>query len=169
MKMARIRAILYAAAVNEPTLFQLAREPLVVPPIEAAIAAQTLLPHRGSWLLIDAVTGFDRSRGLVQVHAAGSPKVDGHFPAEPIYPGVLLVEIINQASLCLLGLLGEPTTARLIRILGAEFLRPVRPSEAVSARAGLATRDSLKARAYGQLLVGDDVRATAIVEVACSG
>ena len=60
---------------------------------------KTFLPHRGTMLLLDEM-GLD-----AQGHAVGAlrirgdePFLDGHFPGNPIVPGVMLCEIIAQSA-----------------------------------------------------------------------
>ena len=54
--------------------------------------------------------------------APGHPCLPGHFPGEPIVPGVLLLDHVAQA---LRGWRGQ----RLARVIEAKFLRPLRPAE----------------------------------------
>ncbi|RUO80571.1 3-hydroxyacyl-[acyl-carrier-protein] dehydratase FabZ [Idiomarina tyrosinivorans] len=63
-----------------------------------------LLPHRYPFLLIDRVIDCDSSS---KIHAVknvtfNEPVFMGHFPGNPIFPGVLLLEGMAQAA----GLLG---------------------------------------------------------------
>ncbi|MEH1122994.1 3-hydroxyacyl-ACP dehydratase FabZ family protein [Micromonospora sp. CPCC 206061] len=55
---------------------------------------------------------------------ADDPYLVGHFPGEPIYPGVFLVESARQA---VAGLLGGPVT--LVAVVEARFAAPLRPGD----------------------------------------
>ena len=58
-----------------------------------------LLPHRNPMLLVDKVTeiGSDYIVGVKNV-TMNEPFFEGHFPEEPIMPGVLLVEAMSQCG-----------------------------------------------------------------------
>lgn len=59
---------------------------------------EAILPHRGEWLMLDRVVKMVMGQLKVEYHVPENPNwVSGHFPGEPIMPGVLLVEIGNQA------------------------------------------------------------------------
>lgn len=61
---------------------------------------QALLPHRYPFLLVDRVVemeGFQRAVGLKNV-SVNEPFFQGHYPAEPIMPGVLIVEALAQLA-----------------------------------------------------------------------
>lgn len=67
-----------------------------------------LLPHRYPFLLVDKVVSCD---GQSMIHAVknvtvNEPIFTGHFPENPIFPGVLLLEAMAQAA----GLLGFKIT-----------------------------------------------------------
>src|ERR1700745_4179850 len=79
---------------------------------EAAPAKTTLditdimriLPHRFPFLLIDRVVDLTRRERIVAIKnvTINEPFFAGHFPNQPIMPGVLIVEAIAQAGGALL-------------------------------------------------------------------
>ena len=89
------------------------------------------LPHREPFIFVDEVVELvpgQSARG-VKVFPPEAPFFQGHFPGEPLVPGVLLTEALAQVA----GIaVGEPGVAlRLTAIKSMKFLRPVRPSETV--------------------------------------
>lgn len=61
---------------------------------------QALLPHRPPFVLVDKIIEFEpRTRivGLKNVSAT-DPAIQGHFPENPIYPGVLIIESMIQTA-----------------------------------------------------------------------
>lgn len=91
------------------------------------------LPHRYPMLLIDRVESLDPDKGIVAVKAVtiNEPFFQGHFPARPIMPGVLIVEALAQAAGVLaveaLGLAGSGKLVYFMAIEGAKFRQPVEP------------------------------------------
>jgi 3-hydroxyacyl-[acyl-carrier-protein] dehydratase len=91
------------------------------------------LPHRYPMLLIDRVEEIVPRKRIVALKAVtiNEPFFQGHFPARPIMPGVLLVEAMAQASGVLavesLGLAGSGKLVYFMAIDGAKFRRPVEP------------------------------------------
>jgi 3-hydroxyacyl-[acyl-carrier-protein] dehydratase len=131
-------------------------------------ALHALLPHRPPFLLLDAVTAVDLARGAIageRVVDAADPVFAGHFPGDPVYPGVLLVEAMAQLLACL-GTLDAGLARRAFASqCRATFLRPVRPGDALTVLAMRAGEpDELVERGLGQILRGDDVCAVAYVE-----
>ncbi|KMT65437.1 3-hydroxyacyl-ACP dehydratase FabZ [Catenovulum maritimum] len=60
----------------------------------------TLLPHRYPFLLIDRVLDYkdlDYLHGYKNI-TVNEPIFTGHFPGKPIFPGVLIVEALAQAT-----------------------------------------------------------------------
>lgn len=92
-----------------------------------------LLPHRYPFLLIDRVTSYELGKSI---HAYKNITINeecflGHFPGEPIFPGVLILEAMAQAA----GLLGFKTMGnsdKLYLYAGidkARFKAPVIPGD----------------------------------------
>ena len=91
------------------------------------------LPHRYPMLLVDRVESLDPDKGIVAIKAVtiNEPFFQGHFPARPIMPGVLIVEALAQAAGVLavysLGLSGSGKLVYFMAIEGAKFRQPVEP------------------------------------------
>lgn len=101
------------------------------PLLHDAEEVQRWIPHRPPMLLLDGVTSFTEGERCVSVRRVGlqDPFVQGHFPGEPIVPGVYLVENIAQTACFLVqrGVGGAAGVPVLVRIERCSFLAPVRP------------------------------------------
>ena len=91
------------------------------------------LPHRYPMLLVDRVESLDPEKGIVAIKAVtiNEPFFQGHFPARPIMPGVLIVEALAQAAGVLaveaLDLAGSGKLVYFMAIENAKFRQPVEP------------------------------------------
>src|SRR5947209_19865107 len=91
------------------------------------------LPHRYPMLLVDRVESLDSDKGIVAIKAVtiNEPFFQGHFPARPIMPGVLIVEALAQAAGVLaveaFGLAGSGKLVYFMAIEGAKFRLPGEP------------------------------------------
>ena len=136
---------------------------------------ENLLPHRDPFLRSTQVTALDPAGAAI----AGTRRIDpadpvfrGHFPHEPVYPGVLQLEIVGQLALCLLGLLegaapgaGRARAARAYKIHHAIFTAPVRPGDALAVLAKLAENGDYTATCAGQIVKNGTICAFAVMEV----
>jgi 3-hydroxyacyl-[acyl-carrier-protein] dehydratase len=63
-----------------------------------------LIPHRHPFLLIDTIEELELGKRVVAIKniSGNDPVFQGHFPHKPIYPGVLLIESMAQACVCLI-------------------------------------------------------------------
>lgn len=135
-----------------------------------------LIPHRDPFLLVDSIDGIDLEtktiRGIKLV-AETDPVFAGHFPGEPIYPGVLQVEMMGQLALCLARLadVGKdgsavaPPRIRAIRIHHALYIEPVLPGDHLTVHAGIIDDTGMTAISAGQLFKGSTLCSCSVQEV----
>jgi 3-hydroxyacyl-[acyl-carrier-protein] dehydratase len=59
-----------------------------------------ILPHRYPFLLVDRVLDYEIDKNLTAIKnvSINEPFFGGHFPHRPVFPGVLLIEAMAQAS-----------------------------------------------------------------------
>ena len=102
------------------------------------------LAHRYPMLLVDRVTQFESGKSLTAIKnvSINEPYFNGHFPGQPIMPGVLIIEAMAQAT----GLLGfrtmgeEPQTDMLYILVGVDkvkFKQQVVPGDQLELHAEL--------------------------------
>jgi 3-hydroxyacyl-[acyl-carrier-protein] dehydratase len=93
------------------------------------------LPHRYPFLLVDRIVdirGDEHGIGIKNV-TANEPQFVGHFPNNPVMPGVLLLEGMAQTAgtLCIRSLPGQakPGLVYFLTIDKAKFRKPVIPGD----------------------------------------
>ena len=98
-------------------------------------AIQELLPHRYPFLLVDRVVEFEAHKRVLAYKnvTCNEPFFNGHFPGQPVMPGVLVVEALAQAGGLLTQLSHQSGTDGklfyLVKIDGAKFSRMVVPGD----------------------------------------
>ncbi len=91
------------------------------------------LPHRDPFVFVDRVLELEHGRRAVAIKhvRADEDWARGHFPGDPVLPGVLLVEALAQAAA--LVFLADPKLAGArVFLLGVDkmrFRKPVRPGD----------------------------------------
>jgi 3-hydroxyacyl-[acyl-carrier-protein] dehydratase len=107
--------------------------------LEAADIATILkaLPHRYPFLMVDrviAIKGDDSAVGIKNV-TVNEPQFQGHFPGNPVFPGVLMIEGMAQTAgvICIMSRAagGRPKTVYFMTIDKAKFRKPVLPGDTI--------------------------------------
>jgi 3-hydroxyacyl-[acyl-carrier-protein] dehydratase len=106
--------------------------------LEAADIAAVLkmLPHRYPFLMVDRVIdiqGDDHGVGIKNV-TINEPHFQGHFPGNPVFPGVLMIEGMAQTAgvLCIMATGWEqPKSVYFLTINNAKFRKPVVPGDTI--------------------------------------
>jgi 3-hydroxyacyl-[acyl-carrier-protein] dehydratase len=108
------------------------------------------LPHRYPFLLVDRIEEIVNTPELKQVVGIKNVSYDepffqGHFPDEPVMPGVLIVEAMGQVGAVLLKLQPEVNDGKrhlvyLTSIDKVKFRRPVKPGDQLRTVAKLVRR-----------------------------
>lgn len=93
---------------------------------------QNLLPHRYPFLMVDRITELEpnaRAVGIKNV-TVNEPFFQGHFPGNPIMPGVLIVEAMAQiAGVLAFGSGVQGNAVFFMSIEKAKFRKPVVPGD----------------------------------------
>src|ERR1700692_1289269 len=95
------------------------------------------LPHRYPFLLIDRVTELQEKeyiKGIKNV-TINEPFFQGHFPGQPVMPGVLVIEAMAQTAGAIWrlsrGYDNPPKSVLFLTIDKAKFRRPVVPGDVI--------------------------------------
>ena len=115
------------------------------------------LQHRPPFLFVDK-GGFNREKTRAWARHRFLPEetyFGGHFPSDPIVPGVILLEFAAQtANFLLSARAGELVQGYLVGVDEARFNRSVRPGEVVSSEVRFARPDAAKPGRAVDLIVG---------------
>lgn len=121
-----------------------------------------LLPHRYPFLLIDKIIEIDKKHCIaVKNVTVNEPFFPGHFPQEPVMPGVLQVEAMAQAAgVLVLNYLEEPErySTYFLKIDNVKFRQKVVPGNTLLINVSLMTeirRGCAVVKGYG--FVGDKI------------
>jgi len=96
-----------------------------------------LIPHRYPMLLVDRVYDLDPGLSAVGVKnvSINESFFQGHFPSQPVMPGVLIVEAMAQtAAVVVVAGLGSEDRDQLVYFMsieGARFRKPVEPGDQI--------------------------------------
>lgn len=135
----------------------------IQPPAKSSLdiaEIQAILPHRYPFLLIDRVIEMERKKRIVAIKnvTANEPYFTGHFPGQPIMPGVLMIEAIAQAGGALLLTEVPDRENKLMVFTGiekAKFRRQVTPGDQLRIEVEVVVWRTTAAKMQGYAYVGD--------------
>lgn len=130
-----------------------------------------LLPHRYPFLLIDRVLEIERKKRIIALKnvTVNEPFFAGHFPGNPIMPGVLIVEAMAQAGAVLLLTELPDRDNKLVVFTGIEkarFRRPVVPGDQLRIEVEVLAWRSIAGRMGGKVFVDGKLAAEATISCA---
>jgi 3-hydroxyacyl-[acyl-carrier-protein] dehydratase len=132
-------------------------------------AIHRVLPHRYPFLLIDRVVDVVAGQSAVGIKNVtfNEPHFGGHFPGNPIMPGVLIIEAMAQTAAVLvmatLGLDAEGKLVYFMTIDQGRFRRPVVPGDQMKIRVDKQQRKLGVWKFKGVATVGDRPVAEAVI------
>ncbi len=94
-----------------------------------------MIPHRYPFLMIDRVTDIELGKSATgwKNVTANEPHFEGHFPAKPVMPGVLIVEAMAQTAAVMvirtLDMIDNDLLVYFMAIDACKFRRPVTPGD----------------------------------------
>ena len=130
-----------------------------------------LLPHRYPFLLVDRVLECVPGKSIVAYKnvSMNEPFFQGHFPALPIMPGVLILEALAQAAALMAAAeMAEPKDMIYLftGIDDARFRTPVRPGDRLELHCAMLRRKMQLCKIEGKALVDGKVVAEAVLTAA---
>mgnify|MGYP006169369125 CR=1 FL=1 len=134
---------------------------------------QNYLPHRYPFLLVDRVLELEPDKRIVAIKnvTINEPMFTGHFPVKPIFPGVLIVEALAQAS----GLLAfksrekNPSGGYVYYLAGTDktkFKRSVIPGDQLRLEVEIINLRKHWMKSSGKAYVGDQLVCSSLLTCA---
>jgi len=129
---------------------------------------EALIPHRDPFLLIDRVTELEPGVRAVAEHTFTGEEwyQPGHFPGDPIVPGVILVESLAQTATVMAMALPEyrDGLGLFAGIDEMRFKRIVRPGDTARYEAVIDKMRRGYARVNVRAFVGDELAAEGVIQ-----
>jgi len=128
----------------------------------------SVLPHRYPFLLVDRVLELVPKQRIVAIKnvTINEEYFLGHFPGQPVMPGVLIVEAMAQAGGILMLHDIPPAERRLVYFTGIErarFRRPVVPGDQVRLEVEVLRLREAHVKISGRALVEGKLAAEAVI------
>ncbi|MEO0149938.1 MAG: 3-hydroxyacyl-ACP dehydratase FabZ, partial [candidate division WOR-3 bacterium] len=124
------------------------------------------LPHRYPFLLVDKIVHIDDKRAVgIKNITINEEFFNGHFPGEPVMPGVLQVECMAQVAGAVLmeRIKGEGLIPLFVGIEDVKFKKVVKPGDTLFVYVYLIRFGGRFAKAKGEIYVNKDLVAEAVI------
>jgi UDP-3-O-[3-hydroxymyristoyl] N-acetylglucosamine deacetylase/3-hydroxyacyl-[acyl-carrier-protein] dehydratase len=123
-------------------------------------AIERILPHRYPFLLVDKIVHLEVEKKVIGVKCVtvNEPFFQGHFPGQPVMPGVLLIEAMAQTGgILLLNSLPnyDEKLVYFMQINNAKFRKPVVPGDQLFLEVELLQKKSKIFTMAGKIFVND--------------
>lgn len=129
-----------------------------------------IIPHRYPILMVDRVLEMEPGKRVVAIKnvSANEPVFQGHYPGNPIFPGVLILEAMAQAGG--VALMSQPEFAGKVPLFAGvdecKFKRPVVPGDQLRLEVEIVAMKRGLGIGKGRALVGDELKAEATIKFA---
>ena len=126
-----------------------------------------VLKHRYPFLLVDRVIECDAEHAIGYKNVTiNEPFFQGHFPGEPVMPGVLILESMGQVGSIMATAQKDKDSLKdqivfLTGIDKAKFRKPVRPGDMIVIKAKMLKRRSTVGKAWIEAFVDEELIAEA--------
>jgi len=119
-----------------------------------------ILPHRYPFILIDRIDIVEEGKSLIALKnmTINEPFFQGHFPGQPVMPGVLSLEIMAQAgSFLMLSQIEDPLSMNMFfsTVEAAKFRKPITPGDQLKVHMELVKRKLNLCKFHGKCFVDD--------------
>lgn len=147
---------------------------MIKPKVMEGTEIEALIPHRPPFLWIDRVEELEPGVRCVAVKFVdpANPVFAGHFPDQPILPGVFLIEAVAQTAGVMLGsamtqvmIRSAPGSALLAAVNRFKFLKPVTPGQQLRVETKKLTEAGQLVCIGGTVWVGADIVANGELSV----
>ena len=119
-----------------------------------------ILPHRYPFILIDRIDIVEKGKSLIALKnmTINEPFFQGHFPGQPVMPGVLSLEIMAQAgSFLMLSQIEDPLSMNMFfsTVESAKFRKPITPGDKLKVHMELVKRKLNLCKFHGKCFVDE--------------